>query len=165
MNQMSIGKQLLGLLVWLGMTFIAAAIGAAGSMNAAPFYQALNLPSFAPPSSVFGPVWSVLYLFMGIAAWLVWRERGSFAAASTALSLYLIQLVVNALWSWAFFNWSNGLLSFVIIISLLILIVLTLIQFWRIKQLAGILLLPYLAWVSFASVLNYTVWQMNPTVL
>lgn len=165
MNPMSIGKQLLGLLVWIGVTAIAAAIGATGSMNAATFYQALNLPSFAPPSSVFGPVWSILYLLMGIAAWLIWRERGSFAAASTALSLYLIQLVVNAVWSWAFFNWHTGLGSFAIIVILWILLVLTLIQFWRINKLAGVLLLPYLAWVSFAAVLNYTVWQMNPTIL
>lgn len=165
MNGMPLAKQLIGLLVWIVITSVASAIGAWGSMNAPSFYQSLVLPVFAPPASVFGPVWSILYLLMAIAAWLVWRERGGFEAARTALALYLVQLGVNALWSWAFFKWNSGFASMAIIIVLWVLIVLTLMQFWRIKALAGALLLPYLAWVSFATVLTFSVWRLNPTLL
>jgi tryptophan-rich sensory protein len=165
MTTLSKGKQFVGLIGWIAITALLAAIGAWGSMNAPVFYQSLNLPSFAPPSTVFGPVWSILYLLMGIAAWLVWRERDGFHGARSALVLYLIQLVVNAMWSWAFFNWHNGMASLLIIAALWLLIVVMLIQFWRIKPLAGILLLPYLAWVSFATFLTYSVWHLNPTLL
>jgi tryptophan-rich sensory protein len=101
---------------------------------------------------------------MGIAAWLVWRV-GGFRAAKSALTLFLVQLVLNALWSWLFFGWHHGGLAFVDILLLWALIVATLISFWRINPLAGALLVPYLLWVSFASALNYSVWQLNPQVL
>lgn len=157
-------KQIAGLVFWLGVTCVAAVMGSMASIQAGSFYIGLEQPSWAPPGSVFGPVWTVLYLLMGIAAWLVWRERG-FAGARTALVLFLVQLVLNALWSWLFFAWKMGGPAFADIIVLWALIVAMLIGFWRIKPLAGALLLPYLAWVSFASVLNYTVWQLNPQVL
>ncbi len=101
---------------------------------------------------------------MGIAAWLVWRS-GGFRAARAALALFLVQLAVNALWSWLFFGWHQGALAFADIVLLWVLIVGTLIAFWRISALAGALLIPYLLWVSFATALNYSVWQLNPQIL
>jgi tryptophan-rich sensory protein len=101
---------------------------------------------------------------MGIAAWLVWRE-GGFRAAGSALVLFLVQLALNALWSWLFFGWHRGAQAFADILLLWALILATLVAFWRIRPLAGVLLLPYLLWVSFAAVLNYSVWQLNPEIL
>jgi tryptophan-rich sensory protein len=144
--------QLVGLVAWLIGSFIAAGIGATASIEAGPFYTQLVRPGWAPPSSVFGPMWTVLYALMGIAAWLVWRI-GGFRAATTALTLFLVQLGFNALWSWLFFGWNRGAWAF------------ALIAFWKIRPLAGVLLLPYLVWVSFAAVLNYFVWQLNPQIL
>ena len=157
-------KQLFGLIAWLGVSFIAAGIGAVASLDAGSFYTQLVRPEWAPPSSVFGPVWTVLYVVMGIAAWLVWRIDG-FRAASIALTLFLVQLAVNALWTWLFFDWHFGALAFADILVLWVLIAATLITFWHARPLAGALLLPYLAWVSFAAVLNYSVWQLNPQLL
>ena len=157
-------QQFVGLVAWLLGSFIAAGIGGAASIQAGPFYAELVRPEWAPPSSVFGPVWTALYALMGIAAWLVWRVAG-FRAAKTALTLFLAQLALNALWSWLFFAWHRGDLAFADILLLWALIVATLIAFWRISPLAGALLVPYLVWVSFASALNYAVWQLNPQVL
>jgi len=157
-------QQVLGLVGWLLVSFAAAAIGSAASIQAGPFYAQLVRPEWAPPASVFGPVWTVLYALMGIAAWLVWRIDG-FRGARTALTLFLVQLAVNALWSWLFFAWHLGAASFADIVVLWVLIVATMITFWRISRLAAALLVPYLLWVSFASVLNYYMWQLNPQIL
>ena len=157
-------KQILGLVGWLVVSFIAAGIGAAASVQAGPFYAQLVRPEWAPPAWVFGPVWTALYVLMGVAAWLVWRV-GGFRAARLALTLFLVQLAFNALWSWLFFGWHRGALAFADVLLLWVLIVATLIAFWRIRPLAGALLLPYLLWVSFASALNYSVWQLNPQAL
>lgn len=146
------------------VSFIAAAIGSAASIQADSFYTQLVRPEWAPPPDVFGPVWSLLYALMGIAAWLVWRV-GGFGAACTALTLFLVQLAVNALWSWLFFGWHLGGLAFANVVLLWMLIVATLVAFWRVRPLAGALLIPYLLWVSFALALNYSVWQLNPQIL
>ncbi len=164
MAPMTKQKQVAGLFVWLVVSFIAAAIGGAASIQAGPFYTELARPDWAPPPAVFGPVWTVLYALMGIAAWLVWRV-GGFRAARSALTLFLVQLAFNALWSWLFFAWQRGALAFADILLLWVLIVATLIAFWRIRVLAGALLVPYLLWVSFAAALNYAVWRLNPQVL
>jgi tryptophan-rich sensory protein len=153
-------KQFAGLAAWLIASFIAAGIGGAASVKASTFYAQLVRPEWAPPSWVFGPVWTVLYALMGIAAWLVWRVAG-FRAAKTALTLFLVQLALNALWSWLFFGWHRGVLAFADIVLLWALILATIVAFWRIKPLAGVLLVPYLLWVSFAIALNYSVWQLN----
>ncbi|HDQ40307.1 MAG TPA: tryptophan-rich sensory protein [Desulfonatronum sp.] len=153
-----------GLLAWLAVTFIAAAIGSAASVNAPFFYTQVAKPAWAPPGYVFGPAWTVLYILMGLAAWLVWRVK-KFKSACAALSLYLIQLVFNALWSWLFFVWNLGLLSFIDILVLLVLILITTFYFWRIKPLAGALLMPYLIWVIFAAFLNFSLWRLNPHIL
>jgi benzodiazapine receptor len=156
--------QVLGLGGWMIVTFIAAALGATASANAPEFYAELTLPAWAPPAWLFGPVWTILYLLMAIAAWLVWRERG-FRAAAAALTLFLVQLALNALWSWLFFAWQQGAAAFVEILLLWALIVATMVAFWRIRPLAAILLAPYLAWVTFAAVLCYAIWRLNPQLL
>jgi len=157
-------KQSVGLVAWLLVTFAAAAVGAAASIQAASFYLQLTRPAWAPPAGVFGPVWSVLYTLIAIAAWRVWR-KGGFRLQRVALTFFLVQLILNALWSWLFFGWHRGALAFADIVVLLACIVATLIAFWRIDRLAGALFVPYLAWVSFASALNFAVWQLNPQAL
>ena len=164
MAHLPASKQIIGLVGWLVITFVAAAIGGAASVNAGSFYTQLVLPEWAPPAWVFGPVWTVLYVAMGIAAWLIWRADG-FRAVRGALTLFLAQLALNALWSWLFFGWHRGALAFADILLLWVLIIATLIAFWRVRALAGWLLVPYLLWVSFASALNYAVWQLNPQSL
>lgn len=164
MPQRSTLSQAIGLLAWLAVAFAAAGIGAVASVDAGSFYAQLVTPSWAPPASVFGPVWTFLYLLMGIAAWLVWREQGA-RNRTRALTLFLVQLGANALWSWLFFAWRNGALAFVDVLILLALIVATVVAFWRIRRLAAMLLFPYLAWVIFAAALTWVVWQSNPTVL
>ena len=157
-------KQVIGLVGWLLLSFAAAAIGALASVQAADFYRQLAQPSWAPPASVFGPVWSVLYVLMGVAAWLAWRD-GGWHRQRGVLVLFVLQLAVNALWSWLFFGWHRGALAFADIVLLWLLIVATVIGFLRVRPLAGALLLPYLGWVSFATALNFAVWQLNPQIL
>lgn len=157
-------RQLVGLLGWLVLSFVASALGALASLEAPSFYAELSQPGWAPPAWVFGPVWTTLFAMMAVAAWLVWR-RGGFAARRAALSLFLVQLAFNALWSWLFFAWQLGGLAFFDIMLLWILIAATVVAFWRATPVAGALLLPYLAWVGFAGALNFSVWQLNPGLL
>jgi tryptophan-rich sensory protein len=157
-------SQALGLVGWLVVVFIAAGIGAIASASAPSSYGGLARPDWAPPASVFGPVWTMLYALMGIAAWLVWRA-GPTPASRRALLFFAAQLALNALWSWLFFAWHRGGLAFLDIVVLWLLIVLTLVAFWRVKPLAGALLLPYLVWVSYAAALNFAVWRLNPQLL
>jgi tryptophan-rich sensory protein len=159
-----IPTQVAGLVGWLALTAVAAAAGAIASLDAASFYAQLARPSWAPPAGAFGPVWSVLYLLMAIAAWLVWREPRA-GERKVALTLFVVQLAFNALWSWLFFAWHQGALALVEVLALLALIVATLVAFWRIRPLAGVLLVPYLAWVAFASELTFIVWRANPSLL
>lgn len=164
LSQRSTPFQAAAFLGWLVLVFAFAALGAVGSSNAPTFYAELAKPSWAPPASVFGPVWSVLYLLMAVAAWLVWRE-GPHPARRQALGLFLVQLVANALWSWLFFAWHTGAGAFADVLLMLGLILATMAAFWRIRRAAALLMLPYLAWVSFASALTWTVWQANPQLL
>ncbi|WP_129141686.1 TspO/MBR family protein [Modicisalibacter coralii] len=157
-------RQGVGLLGWFALCFVAAGIGALASVDAAAFYARLAQPAWAPPAAVFGPVWTTLYALMAIAAWLVWRRAG-WRDAHRALSLFVIQLAVNALWSWLFFVWHLGAPAFVGTLALWGLIAATLIAFWRKSRLAGVLLVPYLAWVSLATALTWAVWQANPGLL
>ena len=152
------------LIALLLVTFGAAALGAAGSMAAPDFYAALDQPSWAPPSSVFGPVWTMLYTLMAVATWIVVRQLG-WPRARPLVGLYLAQLAVNALWSWLFFRWQLGAVAFAEIVLLWLMVAVLLQRYWRVKRLAGLLLVPYLAWVTFAGVLCYTLWQRNPALL
>ena len=148
----------------LGGTGGAALTGAIASVRAGDFYQQLSRPAWAPPAEVFGPVWSALYVLMAIAAWLVVRAWG-WPRAQPAIALYVLQLVLNALWTWLFFRWRLGWVAVVEILALWALLLLTVRAFWRVRRLAGGLLLPYLAWVTFAAALTYAVWRRNPGVL
>lgn len=154
----------MGLPGWLALTGAAAAAGGFASADAAHFYAQLVRPGWAPPAWLFAPVWTLLYVLMGIAAWLIWRARG-WRGAPAALSVYSAQLVANALWTWLFFGWHRGAWAFGEIILLWILIVATIALFWRIRRLAAVLLLPYVVWVSFASALTYAIWALNPQLL
>ena len=164
MAQLTRSRELLGLAAWLLVCFAAAAAGGAASARAGAFYAQLDRPAWAPPSWLFGPVWTLLYLMMAVAAWLVWRERG-FAGARGALTLFLVQLALNALWTWLFFAWRLGALAFAEILLLWALIAATAVLFWRLRPVAGVLLVPYLVWVTFASALTLAVWRANPGVL
>jgi translocator protein len=164
MSERAVSKQILGLLGWLAVTFIAAAVGAFASARAASFYGELMRPTWAPPASWFGPVWSVLYVLMAVAAWIVWRVPLE-ARTRTPIALFLLQLAINALWSWLFFAWRLGGLAFADVAVLLALVAGTLVSFWRVNRLAVALLLPYLCWVSLATALTWSVWQSNPTLL
>jgi len=149
---------------WLLLTFAAAALGAWASRDAPQFYAQLDKPGWAPPAGVFGPAWTVLYLLMAVAAWLVWRKRG-FSTAPRTLGLYVVQLAANALWSWLFFGWHLGAAAFAEVLVLWALILATTVAFWKVHRLAGAMLLPYLAWVTFASALTFACWQRNPQLL
>ncbi|RUO62193.1 TspO/MBR family protein [Pseudidiomarina insulisalsae] len=162
---MPIMKQLGGLLAWLALSALVAAIGGWGSGNAPMFYRELTMPDWAPPAWLFGPVWTALYTMMAIAAWLIWREYGFQGQAKRALQVNFVQLGLNAIWSWLFFAWYLGAISFVEIILLWGAIVATIVLYWRLNRAAAILLLPYLAWVTFAAFLNFSIWQLNPGVL
>jgi translocator protein len=159
-SALSKSRQALGLLGWLLLTFTAAALGALASVNARAFYAELARPSWAPPGWLFAPVWSALYAAMAVSAWLVWRGDG-FARARIPLVLFVAQLAANALWSWLFFAWRQGALAFAEVLVLWCLIVATIVSFQRISTLAAVLLYPYLAWSTFASVLTLAVWRLN----
>lgn len=152
------------LLVALAVTFSAAFVGGAASIDAGSFYSQLDRPAWAPPGWLFGPVWSVLYTLMAVAAWLVWRAAGV-AGARLPLLLFAIQLVVNAAWSWLFFVWRLGALALADVLVLAVLVAATLVAFWRVHRVAALLLAPYLAWVGFAAALTFAIWRRNPALL
>lgn len=143
---------------WLALSFAAAAVG--GFFLPGEWYASLRKPAWNPPNWIFGPVWTALYVTMAIAAWLVWR-RGGFAGQRVALSLYLAQLFFNALWSPLFFGLHNPGLAFVDLVLLWLVLVGTTVAFWKARVVAGALLAPYLAWVTFAGALNFALWMLN----
>lgn len=151
---------LLTILLWV---LAALAAGAVGGLASQPgeWYAALSKPSWNPPNWVFGPVWTTLYVMMGVAAALAWPGRGT-RAGRVGFALFGLQLALNALWSWIFFRWHRLDLAFVELTVLWVTILGTIIAFRRIRPLAGFLLLPYLAWVTFAGVLNFTIARLNP---
>lgn len=160
MNKIS---QTLGLVGWLFLSFSAGAVGGIASADAGAFYGKLVRPEWAPPSWVFAPVWSGLYALIGFAAWLVWRERG-FRDGGVPLVLFIVQLAPNALWTWLFFSWRRGGLALADILIVWVLILITTIAFWRIRAIAGLLLVPYLLWVGYACALNLSLWKLNPSL-
>lgn len=157
-----------GLTTWLGLGLsIATCFAAAGigSLFTDPevggWYARIEKPSWTPPNSVFGPVWSVLYLMMAVAAWLVWKEKGLAGAAAAPLALFGVQLVFNALWSIFFFGMQRIGLALLDIVLLWSAILATILSFWRVSPAAGALMIPYLLWVTYASALNYSIWRLN----
>ena len=156
--QSSSTRSALALAGWLVLSFSAAAIG--GFFMPGSWYATLKKPSWNPPNWIFGPVWTGLYTTMAIAAWLVWK-RGGFAGQRVALSLFLAQLLFNALWSPLFFGLRHPALAFADIVLLWLALLGTVAAFWSVRPIAGALLLPYLAWVTFASALNFALWRLN----
>ena len=151
----------IGLIVLLVICFGAAGLGSvATTPNIPTWYATLAKPSWNPPNWLFGPVWTTLYICMAVAAWLVWRQ-GGLQQARTPLTLFAVQLSLNAAWSWIFFGFHMPGAAFFEILALLAAIAATTIAFWSRSKAAGILMLPYLAWVAFASVLNFTIWRLN----
>lgn len=152
--------------IWMLALFIAVCFVAAGagagftSSSVINWYPTLRKPSWNPPAWIFGPVWTVLYLMMAIAAWLVWRSRG-FHEGAGPLGMFALQLALNALWSPLFFGLRNPWAGLVDIVPLWAAILATLVCFWKISPLAGTLLVPYWLWVSFATALNFMIWKMN----
>ena len=159
----------LALLGWVALAATAGAVGAIASRDAGNFYGALAKPTWAPPARLFGPVWSTLYLMMGISAWLVWRASPATPAGQAGrrrgLTLFVGQLALNALWTWIFFAWRRGALAFGEILLLWLAVLVTTWHFGRVRPLAAWLLVPYLGWVSFAMALTWSVWQRNPGLL
>lgn len=143
---------------WLALTFAAATLGALFLPGG--WYTALKKPSWNPPNWIFGPVWTALYTVMAVAAWLVWK-RGGFSAQRNALLLFLLQLLLNVAWSPLFFGMKQPAVAFVDIVLLWLALLATVVAFWKARPFSGVLLVPYLAWVTFASALNFTLWQLN----
>lgn len=155
---MTTAQLVLGVVIWLGLTLGAAWVGARFLPD--EWYHQLAKPAWTPPGFVFTCVWTALYLMMALAAWLVWQRHG-LAGAPLPLGLFLLQLLLNAAWTWLFFGLHRPGAALLEIVVLWIAILATLISFWRLEWLAGVLLLPYLAWVLFAVVLNWVIWAMN----
>lgn len=146
------------LILFLVLAFGAAIFGAQFEPGA--WYAALEKPSWNPPNWLFGPVWTLLYTAMAVAAWMVWKQRTEHDVR-LALGFWGAQLVLNALWSWLFFGRHAMGLALIEILTLLTFIVVTCVLFWRLRPAAGMLLVPYIAWVAFASLLNATLWRLN----
>jgi benzodiazapine receptor len=154
---------------WIGLVlFIVVCLGAAGLGSAATapeidgWYRTVIKPTWNPPSWLFAPVWTTLFVMMGISAWLVWKPAG-FKGAPKPLALFAAQLALNVAWSWIFFGMHQIGWAFFEIVILWLAIAATMVAFFRHSKPAGWLLVPYLGWVSFASVLNFTLWQLNST--
>lgn len=152
-----------GCVAWIALTFLAAGIGGAGSVDAPAFYASLDRPVWAPPAWLFGPVWTLLYTMMGIAACRV--RLGASPERRIALSLYAAQLAVNALWSWTFFKWQSGLGALVTILVLDALVIATMLRFRSSGALAVGLMGPYLGWILFATALTIACWLRNRALL
>jgi tryptophan-rich sensory protein len=151
-------KSAFALAGWIALTFCAALTGF--FIQPAGYYASLVKPSWSPPAWVFGPVWTALYLMMAVAAWLVWRQ-GGWRAQRAPLSLYLLQLALNALWTPVFFGLRSPGLALVVIVSLGAAIVLTGRAFRPVSRVASWLLVPYLVWVVFAAALNFSIWRLQ----
>ena len=151
-------RQITALILWLALTFLAPTTAVFVSVSG--WYEALNKPSWSPPAWVFGPAWTVLYLMMAVAAWLVWSS-GGWAAQKRPLGLYLVQLALNALWTPLFFGLHLPGLAMVEMVLLWVAVAVTVVSFWRVRRAAGLLLVPYLLWLTFAAALNYTIWSLN----
>ncbi|MEM7412107.1 MAG: TspO/MBR family protein [Myxococcota bacterium] len=147
------------LLVFLALVFAAGGFGA--QFTPGEWYAALRKPPGTPPNAVFGPVWTVLYLAIAVAAWWIWRVRHEREAARPALALWGTQLALNALWSYLFFglHWMGVALLEIAVLG--VLVAWTARRFHALVPSAGLLLLPYLAWVGYASYLNAGLWWLN----
>ena len=152
---------LLGLIVFIIMCLAVSSVGGAITATSVDtWYQALEKPPFNPPDWVFAPVWTALYILMGVAAWRIWRLRSS-KAHHIALSVFGLQLCLNLAWSFLFFGLQHINLALVEIVILLIVVIINMIMFWRLERLAGLLFVPYVAGVSYATILNASLSLLN----
>jgi benzodiazapine receptor len=158
MGARDIVKLVVSIVACQGAGFIGSL---ATTPNIPTWYAALEKPFFTPPSWLFAPAWITLYLLMAIAAFLIWRKGLREEGVKCALIVFLVQLVLNALWSLVFFGLQSPLYGMVVIIALWIAILLTIIKFFRLSTAAGWLMIPYILWVSFASILNISIWVLN----
>lgn len=155
--------KIIPLFISIGVCFLAAAVGSVfttGAINT--WYVTLNKPFFNPPNWIFGPVWTLLYLLMGISLYIFWNTKTSVKEKRLGLILFIVQLALNALWSILFFGLKSPTAAFVGIILLWLAIFLTIKNFLQLSKVAGRLLIPYLAWVSFATILNLSIVLLNP---
>jgi translocator protein len=149
-------KLIISILIPLALGGIA---GYATSQNIPTWYVTLNKPFFTPPNYLFGPIWTSLFIMMGIACYLIWKSQHE--NKSKALTIYVIQLTLNFSWSFVFFQFHQLALAFAVIICMWLSILTTILFFRKINKVAAWLLIPYILWVSYASALNFAVWQMN----
>jgi tryptophan-rich sensory protein len=141
---------------------MAGVIGAIFTASAVPtWYTTLRKPPFTPPGWVFSPVWIALYLLMGVSAFLIWSKGWGDSRVRVALSLFAVQLVLNASWSLMFFGLRSPLAGLIDIVALWVFILLTTLYFFKVSYMAGALLVPYILWVSFAAILNFSIWRLN----
>ncbi len=147
-----------GLLAWLILVFAASLTSVFVATDG--WYAELNKPAWNPPSWIFGPVWTLLYVMMAVAAWRIWL-RGGWSRQRIPLTLFLVQWALNALWTPLFFGLHLLGWAFAEILVLLVFILLTIRSFWTVDRIAAALLVPYAVWVAFASVLNFVIWRMN----
>lgn len=152
------------ILALIGFLLLCYAVAGLGTLSTAPaiptWYASLAKPSFNPPNGIFAPVWTALYGLMAIAAWLVWRTRPG-SLRSRALLLFAVQLLLNALWTPTFFHFHLLLAALIVIVCLWVAILACIVSFWRLDAFAAVLMLPYLAWVGFATALNYEILRLN----
>jgi tryptophan-rich sensory protein len=150
----------LKLVISLALPQLAGGLGAYFTIPAVQgWYITLNKPSFNPPNWIFGPMWTFLYVLMGIACYLIWKSEHP--EKRKLLNLYFFQLALNAIWSPAFFGAESPLIGLFIILPLCLLILICVIQFKKVSKIASGLMVPYLAWVTFASILNFSIWWLN----
>lgn len=141
---------------------LVGVVGSIFTINSIPsWYAVLNKPTFSPPNWLFGPVWTLLYALMGIAFYVVWQKRKEISAVKTSLNWFVVQLVLNGIWTPIFFGLKDLQLAFFVICAMWVSILVTIVKFWRISKTSSILLWPYLVWVSFALILNLFVWRLN----
>lgn len=142
--------------------FIAAAIGSAFTFSEiTTWYEAINKPTWTPPNAIFGPVWTILYTLMGISLYLFWKSEKKVEVSKRGFILFFSQLALNTVWSILFFGLKNPLLALADIAVLWVLILMTILHFRKVNKLSAYLLIPYLLWVTFASLLNFAVWMLN----
>jgi benzodiazapine receptor len=155
-------SDIVSLVVAVVIPLVVGGLGGVATASAIPtWYQDLNKPSWNPPNWVFGPVWTLLYILMGVAAWLVWRLGWDNPQVRVALAIFGVQLLLNLFWSLIFFGLRSPGWAVLEIIILWGFILATTVQFYRLESVAGLLLVPYQLWVTFAALLNATVWQLN----
>ncbi|MCX6705274.1 MAG: tryptophan-rich sensory protein, partial [Candidatus Woesebacteria bacterium] len=154
--------KLLKYLLSIGVCFLAGGIGTLFTVSAIPtWYAFLNKPAFSPPNWLFGPAWTTLYTLMGISLAMVWRKGLKTRKVRDAIYLFGVQLALNAIWSPVFFGAKNLFLALIVIVFMWVFILKTILAFGKINKTASYLLYPYIAWVSFATILNFSVWILN----